>query len=463
VIPRTLIAVLPLLFAFRCLAQPVTCTANVGAVPELRAEGRADYAGDVVLTCTGGTPTGSGISLPFMNLSMFLTTNVGSRLLAPNWSEALLIVDEPGGPINPATPQLMCGAAGTFEGPPGVCTITGTGTGVGTYNGSGARANVFQARQTSGNLLQWTIPFDPPPTGGTRYIRLTNVRADVFALGASMPPVSVLGEIAISGPLPITLVNAIDTVGFALTSLNVSVPSAPTLPRCTATNAALFANPAANGAPNLSVQIQENFATAFKVRSGAAFVSPDVSPAPTAQLVPGFVTNNETDFYNPGFPVIAGRGDLSRAGLADEGTRFLVSFSGVPSGVALFIQTTANMTKVADGTPSGGVVRLVTTAADGSGAFAPTPGNTFGIAPVALAGGAGQAVFEVMNADPFNREQVNIPVYVAFTHAGHGTAMVATSYAAVTTVSGSSLTAPIPRFANTGVPLTAFDLPHPCH
>jgi hypothetical protein len=68
-----------------------------------------------------------------------------------------------------------------------------------------------------------------------------------------------------------------------------------------------------------------------------------------------------------------------------------------------------------------------------------------------------------MNADPFNREQVEIPVYVAFTHAGHGTAMVGTTYAATTTLSGSSLTAPIPRFANTAVAQTAFDLPHPCH
>jgi hypothetical protein len=350
----------------------------------LRAESRADYVGDVVLTCTGGTPVALGTSLPFINLTMFLTTNVASRLLAPNWSEALLLVDEPGSPINPATPQLMCGAAGTFEGPPGVCTVTGTGTGVGTYNGAGARANVFQARQMSGNELQWTIPFDPPPLGGTRYLRLTNVRADVFALGASTPPTNLLGELSISGPLPITLVNAIDPVGFALTSLNVSVPSPPTLPRCTATNAALFANPAANGTPNLSVQVQENFATAFKVRSGAAFVSPDVSPAPTLQNIPGLITNNETDFYNPAFPLVAGRGDLSRAGLADEGTRFIVSFSGVPSGVALFVQTTANMTQVGGGTPSGGVVRLVTAAADGSGVFAPAPGNAFGIAPVPL-------------------------------------------------------------------------------
>ena len=99
-----------------------------------------------------------------------------SKLLAPNWSEALVIVDDPGSGFNPGTPQLACGSAGTVEPSPGLCTITGKGTGVDT--GTGARPNVFQGRQISNNQLLWTLPMDAPASGGLRLFRITTVRAN---------------------------------------------------------------------------------------------------------------------------------------------------------------------------------------------------------------------------------------------------------------------------------------------
>ena len=451
------------LVALACQAQTTSCTVNVAVAPLNRAESRADYVGDTVLVCTGGTPTPSGSPVPFENITVVLNTNVDSRLLAPNWSEVLLIVDEPGSAISPGTPQLVCGAAGTTEFAPGVCTMTGTGTGAGTYSGTGARPNVFQGKQSVNNRIDWTIPFDPPAAGGSRILRLTNIRADNFALGpAPATPNTIFASLSISGPMFIAIVNPVVQVAYSLNSLSSGVVSPPTLPRCTPTNAALFADPTASGTPNLAVRVKEGFAGAFRVRSAAAFVGPDVSPVPSAQNIPGDVTYNETDFYNPAFPLIAGRGDLSRAGLADQGTRLIVSFTGVPDGVELFIQTTANLVRASDTTVSG-VVRLVSTAADGSGVFSPAPGNAFGIAPVPLSSsGAGQAVFEVMKSDPFAMEFADVPVYVAFNRAHHGTAMVAATYAPTTTTGGSSTTAPIPRFANTGAPTTAFVLPNPC-
>jgi hypothetical protein len=459
------LGVVPLLFlaGFTLSAQP-TCNVTVAVVPIVRGEGLADYTGDVVLVCTGGTPATLGSPLPLVNLTLSLNTDLSSRQLAPNWSEALLLVDEPGSPINPATPQLVCGAAGTIESPPGVCSMTGTGTGVGTYSGTGARPNVFQARQVSDNQVVWTVPFDAPSAGGMRIFRMTNIRANDFILGpGSPPPANVMAFVSISGPILVIVSSPIATVGFSEPGMKFTVVGPPTLPRCTPTNAALFADPTASGTPNFAVRFQENYPTAFRVRSGAPFAGPDTSPAPTPQNIPGAVTYNETEFYNPSFPALPGRGDLSRAGLADQGTRFAVSFTGVPAGLLLFVQTTAPMTKVSDGTPTAGIARLVSTAADGSGVFTPAPGNAFGIAPVPLSGGAGQAVFEVMNADPLNIERADVPIYVAFTRAHHGTAMAAGTLAPVSTVNQASTTAPIPRFTNSGVAQTAFVLPNPCH
>jgi hypothetical protein len=36
------------------------CTANAAVPPTLRAEGLAELVGDLVLNCTGGTPTAAG-------------------------------------------------------------------------------------------------------------------------------------------------------------------------------------------------------------------------------------------------------------------------------------------------------------------------------------------------------------------------------------------------------------------
>jgi hypothetical protein len=247
----------------------------------------------------------------------------------------------------------------------------------------------------------------------------------------------------------------------------MTVPSLPRLSRCGTNNAALLADPTANGTPDFAVRFEESFTTAFRVRAGGAFAGPDVSPTPTPQNTPGTLTYNESVFYNPAFPALPGRGDLSRAGLADQGTRLRVSFTEVPTGILLFAQTTVPMVKVSDGTPSGGGVRLVSTAPDGSGAFNPVPGNAFGIAPIPLSRAghvqSGQAIFEVMNADPFNTERADVPIYVAldFPHVGTGMA-IATGTFAPWSVAYSATAPPVPRFIGSGIPRTVFVLRPAC-
>ncbi len=62
----------------------LSCVSNAGATPLVRAEGLTELVGDVVLNCTGGTPTPAGSLVPLVNLQIFLNTNVTSRLSCPH-------------------------------------------------------------------------------------------------------------------------------------------------------------------------------------------------------------------------------------------------------------------------------------------------------------------------------------------------------------------------------------------
>ena len=107
-------------------AQPFQCTANAGVPPIVRAEGIAELVGDVVINCTGGTPTALGADVPGLNLRIFLNVNITSRLLDPdngNWNEALLIIDDPQPENQSACPNNNC----TLVGVGGDCDSRGVG------------------------------------------------------------------------------------------------------------------------------------------------------------------------------------------------------------------------------------------------------------------------------------------------------------------------------------------------
>ena len=90
-----------------------SATDNLG-----RAEGYTELAGDVLLACTGGTPTAAGQPVPQITIQIFLSQNVTSKITAVTGSsstgtsvflEALLIIDEPNSSLHPNTPLLNCG------------------------------------------------------------------------------------------------------------------------------------------------------------------------------------------------------------------------------------------------------------------------------------------------------------------------------------------------------------------
>ncbi len=171
--------------------------------------------------------------------------------------------------------------------------------------------------------------------------------------------------------------------------------------------------------------------------------------------------NTETGFYNSSFPVVSGQGNVGLAGPADQGTRLLVSFQNVPSGVSLFTPVAPLITSGPD------VLRLTNTDVNGAGPFSSVAGSTSGLAQIALASGSGIAVFEDLQSDPSTFATVNIPFYVAYDSSvalpGLATATVTASLAPYSLTTMADGTSPVPRFAFTGEGLggAAFTI-NPC-
>jgi len=57
---------------------------------------------------------------------------------------------------------------------------------------------------------------------------------------------------------------------------------------------------------------------------------------PVDQDLPGVTYVAETGFYNSGFGSYGARGDLSTAGLADSGTRYIAVIDNIPDGVTVY-------------------------------------------------------------------------------------------------------------------------------
>jgi len=440
-------AVLALLSSFAVPASAqitpaLQCVANAGVPPTVRAEGLTELVGDVVLNCNGGTPTPFGQVVPQANVTIFLSTNITSRLTASPFSEALLMIDEPHSPSNPTVPLQLCDPGNLTA---GVCSITGTTTpGIGTYNGSSAsRPNVFQGRQTGVNQITFFgIPIDPPgTTGGTRIIRVTNVRGNANQLGVSsmLVPTQITEYISITGSTSVPVNNPQQTVAFVQPGLVSSVRSAVTFVQCLDANGSIAKDPTAalgtggqNGQQFL-VRFDEGFGTAWKVRNINQVLNPATATTVTDvnQNVPGAIYNTEAGFQNntvdpnPNPPGSTGAGivssasnssqfsasarGLNTAGVASQGTRLYMNFGTVPNGSQIFVPIKVSITAPITGATTGYAV-LVSTDANGALPSGGPPslagGNTAGLAPVSVSSGTGLAVYEVMQSDPFSLERI---------------------------------------------------------
>jgi len=467
------------------------CTANAGNPTIVRAEGLTELVGDMLLNCNGGTPTLLNANIPLSNVTIFLNTNITSRLVAGNVSEATLMIDEPHPAPAVAIPnnsvvlppagsplQVLCTPQGT------ACPLTGTFVGVPspspydpTFDTATHHAvNVFSGQQNSASSVVFLgVPIDAPGTAGQRVIRITNVRANAFQLGVSstLIPTQITMYIAVNGSQQVTINNPTQTVAFIQIGLVVGGTTANFL-QCNSNNTGLLSGgDGSNDGGDFYIKVSEGFASSFKRRNIA--LSPDglVSPAPLDQNVPGYPYNTESGFYATelftGTPIV---------GLADFGTRILLRFNNLGAGVHVFVQTTTPLTVPGGGnsTPPqppapvtaglvNGQLTLVSTDVNGnSGAGFSAVSGSGGLAEVSYSGTTGYATYEVVNSDPNVPETAFIEVFVAFASAtaqnlpAPGASTVNVSFAPLSNVGIATSTDPIPRFGDTSTPRAAFDI-----
>jgi hypothetical protein len=489
-----------------------TCGVTNGSVtPTLRAEGFTEETGDIVIICSGGQQGAAGSIIPTANITLFFNTTVTSRLLpsatgvltgSASASEALLLVDEPGSGLagyGPAQAQIFCGNPSVGAGPGGCVEYIGTtgavlGAPVAQQIVSGIAGpsttpgpNVFQG-VTSGNQVTFNgIPVLPPTsTGDTRVFRITNVRVNangVTAGGAT--PGSVTASISINSATSIAITNSTLTVGFVQQGLsatgtllrsngNTGSASSSGTSYAQCSSASVTSTSSATAAVGV-LQFQENFATAFKVRQSA-----------TAQNIPGFIYNSESNFIAPYVnSANTSLGTTGIAGLADYGTRLKATFNNVPSGVSLYVSTHDVVNDFNGGfsTSTGyaayqAALVVSESASDGginaAPAFSPQT-STFAVAqnsgavlvpyaPVAInaSTGTGLAVWEVINTNANQIDTIGFGLYVNYSanaaanSPAPGTITVTLSYAPTpsggaftsTTGAASSATLPVPRFSD---------------
>jgi hypothetical protein len=403
-------------------ANPLSCAANVAVPNQLRSEGMTELIGDIILTCTGGVPLAVGSVIPTANITVSLATNVTSRLITcstgtGNCSEALLLVDEPntvtnlgqGSGAGPLAGFTVCsnpvgaglgGCVQSVSAGGGTSPAAGqSGSGCSsTGGGCTAAANVFTGVVNANQVIFNGIPVNPPSTGGiARIYRVTNVRANVSALGGGglAGTTQLLASISISGSTSLPVTNPVQIAGFIQSGLSTSLRNVQ--------NSGGGGNTAlaqCGGGGPTALQIlrySENFATAFKIRTQVP------------QNVPGTIYNSESGLQPT--PVTSTSAALpASVGLADFGTRLKAVFNNVPAGVRLFVSTTNVINDFQLTVPSGAFFSVAQLTASETGAFAAQPGNTnitigsnvvtAALAEIQVVNGTATAVWEVTSTNP---------------------------------------------------------------
>jgi len=335
-------------------------TTNAAVTPQGRGEGTTELLGDIVVACTGGTNPTNGALIPFANVTVFVNTQVTSRLLGTNntsnASEALLLIDEPGSGLTgygPAQAQILCNnpSAGCTEwlgnsttggtavpvasnpnttcvGNPAVCSFNATAL--------PPAPNMFQGIVSGNQVTFFGVPVEAPGSTGQRVFRITNLRGNTSAItGGGAVPGQVTASISFSSSSSIPISNPTLVVAFVQTSLATSLRNAadtnvlapPSLTQCNGLSKSLQA----------TLRYQELFGTAFKTRVG---VGPNFQANGAPQNIPGNIYNSESGFIQPNVT-----GNNSTAGLADYGTRVKAVFNGIPNGVSIFVsQSNVNPT-----------------------------------------------------------------------------------------------------------------------
>jgi len=455
---------------------PLTCSAS-SAPRDVRGEGVTELVGDVVITCTGGSPTGAGQPVSLSSVHVQLQVPITSRTLGtaadgntvsgttvtPNsaislTSEATLMVDEPyphapfpqGVAAIPGSPQQQIGCIATggqvgnnpyvTGATVGQCDILGDGTGTYTYAGGGngipvAQYNTFQgvvnANLTTGlaTINFNGVPLDPPGTNNQRIIRITNIRGDMTGLLGptnSASGVPVVETISITATGNFIVPTSVVTVAYVFQGLQSGAVKGSSGTQCVA-----------GGSP-FSITFAEGFVDSFKT---AQITTMDASAAgPNQQLnsirndatagsTGGFTTQNipfvnyytESGFTptpSNSFP-LNGQSSSAAAnsiGVADTGTRFLITVNNLQNGVTVTFPAVVNGAAV--GSPNLTLYSVPKANSDGTGGTPVGTGSGIALAGSWVAGGSATSqfvVYEVVADDPTQLESVVVSPAVAWT------------------------------------------------
>ena len=187
-----------------------------------------------------------------------------------------------------------------------------------------------------------------------------------------------------------------------------------------------------NGATNYPADAWQNVPGAiYNTESGFEFsgsgtansiTGSNPSPNPPIGFGTFTVTANANALASRALNNTATDTGIAGAGVASQGTRLAISFTNIPQGSTVFVPpvvflqrqfvpySTALFQTGFNSAASTGVMVLTTTNADGSGAFSRRTSSPTTLQSVS----GGLAVYEILYADPFALEYVDVPVVVSF-------------------------------------------------
>ena len=458
---RKLLYALPAVALIACFtgsasAQSLNCVTATANFETVRVEGWTELVGDILLACTNTNVAyaGTNSAIQPADIAVQLPTNITSKILNPGASqqvsEATLMIDDLKNPATGANfPRLLCSDS-AIGGVLGTCAVTGNGDATQTYNGTGGHPNMFVGRPgsyTPNTVVFSAVPLDPPASSLTRYIRITNIRANAttYSLGSTITAL-----ISFQNTTAVLTNNITVNVGYVQRGLGSTVVTSdstflqceyPLSPEdketgavethgfCT-NNAGTYVRACSlpSGETQMAIKVSENIQTGFKPRNQSEMIDnsksglglaydnsgyPDNIGADIAQdsvqshpfTEGGFSENSGTCFgalvncsqtTNNAIPYFLTLGSTypngakgGGAGTADWGTRLQMTVTSIPQGTVVSFPTVVFLSY--GGVTTGVMVMTNTTSANGKGAITPT---TPASALTALKNGVGVPVVE---------------------------------------------------------------------